>query len=474
MADRWGKAWMLAVLALVLAAVVSCSGDAKPANEKTGDTGVTRGGGERNSNVKLTLWHWKIGFDPGLKAVAHKFQADTGITVETQAITPDQSYIQLLLAAAAAGTLPDIYLYWSTAGAGAAALNGAAANLQPELAADPQWRDSFLPGTLEAVTITQANIDSWQASDTAAEWYRKRQAGDLFNIPIDIGTHYMVYANVRLLKQAGIPVEAPASMEAWMADMKRAKSKLGLPALTFGGKHASVYQSWLIDLVDYMKNGPQSFTALMEGKEKMSSPKHRYIGDFIEALANDELLVPGVTRLDIDQSDQLFANGQTVYTFGGTFTYASLLEMGMNPADIFIFRVPPYELSTHTQVRLPLIPLTSAAVSDQGLHKKEAIQFVKFLTSQEGQLLYANAAVSVPAIRLEDPSLLNPVSRELLDYIGVGDDWWRDILMVVEHVWNPQWHIYYNELQNVMLGRSTSAKANALFDRLLEENNGLD
>ncbi|BBH22166.1 hypothetical protein Back11_35110 [Paenibacillus baekrokdamisoli] len=461
------KAYRLLSLAFVLVVVIACGGNGNNASGRSAGTSPAGAESVPKSDVKLTLWHWKVGFDPGLKAVAQKFKADTGITVETQAITPDQTYVQYLLAAAAEGTMPDIYLYWSTASAGVAALSGIAANLQGELEADPAWKNSFLATGLNEVTISQAHVDAWQSNVNMGAWYKDRKVGEVYNLPIDIGSNYIIYANAKLLKKAGIPQTAPVSIEAWIEDMKKAKSATGVPALTFGGRYASLYQNWFADFIDYMKNGPESYAALMTGKENMIDPKHSHIGDFLETMSNNELLVPGVTMLDIDPSDQLFANGQAVYSIGGTFTYASLLTMGMNPADIISFRVPAYEGSVNPDAKAPLIPLTSAAVTEAGPYKKEAIQFVKYLTSQEGQLLYANAAVSIPAIKLDDTSLLNPTSRSMLEAISLEDTWWSQNLRIVINVWNQEWNSYYEELQKVMLGKSTAAKANAVFDNLM-------
>ncbi|MFD0711478.1 ABC transporter substrate-binding protein [Paenibacillus sp. GCM10027626] len=445
------------IMSLTLAA---CGGGDKAA----GTSG--NGGTASKSDLTLTLWHWKVAFDPGLKAVADAYKKKTGITVETQITTPDDSYTQKVTAAASAGNLPDIYLYWS--GPTNGAFDGTAMEWSAELDKDHAWKDSFFPSALSGTVITQSQIDSYAKDEKASDWLKSRKIGQYYGIPIDVGSFYTVYGNAKLLKEAGVPAAAPATVEEWLENMNTVKEKTGVPGFVFSAKTFSVYENWMANFQDYMKNGPESFTKFMNREAKMSDPEHIQIAKFIENLTKSGNILQGSASLDIDPSDQAFAQGKAAYTIGGTFTFSSLTALGMNPDDIVSFRVPAYEGSKVPDAKVPSFPLVQAIVTDNGPHKKEAIDFVKFLTSEEGMVLYANSAFDVPAINLKDRDALKPALRAMIDSVSSETNWYSENADTSNKVFGPEWNKFHEMKQKIILGAATAEEAAKELDKAAE------
>ncbi|MDF2669970.1 MAG: hypothetical protein K0R67_2276 [Paenibacillus sp.] len=461
---KWGAMVLSAAMVFSLAA---CGGNSSDNGSTTASSSPkSEATTAPKSDVKLTMWHWKIAFDPGFKAVADAFKKKTGITVETTATTPDEAYFQKLTASAAAGNLPDIWAYHASPLGGA--YDGKAVEWSAELGKDAAWKSGFLPAALTGVTVSQANVEAYAKSEKSSNWIKAAKAGQTYGLPLDVGAFYMVYGNKKLVKSAGLDAKAPKTMEEWLTMMNTVKQKTGTPGLVFSAKAAGVYSSWFVNFVDYMKNGPESFTKFMKRDELLSDPKHIWSLKIIDDMAKKGLILPGSVTLDIDAADQAFAQGKAAFSIGGTFTYATLKALGMNPDDIFSFRVPAYEGSVVANATVTPFPLVQIVANNDSPHKKEAIEFVKFLTSEEGQVLYANNAFDLPAVKIKDTSKLNDSLKAMAESLSSESNWWSENPTIGQEVYKDDWKVFHNNMVKVMLGEMTVEDAAKDYDKAAE------
>ncbi|BBI32760.1 ABC transporter substrate-binding protein [Cohnella abietis] len=462
--------WVLLLVSVVLVFALTACGDTKDAAKETGqgttpsETAATTEAPK--SDVSLTLWHFKVAFDPGLKAVADAFKEKTGVTVVTQVTTPAETYNQKMTASATANSLPDLYITGAAPGAGA--YDGRAMSWTEELEKDSGWKNSFFPAALSGVMVNQGAIDGWNADVKASDWQKARTVGEYYGIPIDVGAFYTIYGNAKLIEQAGLPTTAPASMEDWLENMKTVKEKTGVPGFVFSAKTFTVYENWMANFVDYMKNGPEEYTKFMNGESKMSDPAHIQAAQFIEDVTKSGNMIPGAVSLDIDPADQAFAQGKAAYSLGGTFTYASLTQMGMDPKDIISFRVPAYKGSKIPDAQVTPFALTQIHVKDKGSHQKEAIEFVKFLTSDEGMTLYANAAFDIPAVNIKNTDALNDTIKSMLNSLSSESNWFSENVNISNKIFEPQWNKFHEMKQKIILGAATAIQAAEAFDKATE------
>ena len=436
--------------------------EAEAVTEAAAET-VSEGEPEEKRDVTLSLWHFKVAFDPGFQAAIEAFEQKTGIKVETEIVSDAAAYQQKVTAAATASSLPDIYLWWT--GPTNGAFDGKAIDFSGELAADPVWADAFFPSALESNTISAGWLAEMEANPDSSEWSHARKEGEIFGIPLDVGSNYMIYANKQILTDAGIPAEAPENMEQWIEDIKTVKANTDKDALTVSMQVFSVYENWFVNFIDYMKNGPESFEKLMTGEEKMSDPQHIHIAQFLEDVAAADGYVAGINSLDIDSADMKFAEGKAAYAIGGTFTYANLSAMGMNMDDVISFRVPAYKDSVLPDAKIVPGALTSLCVSSEGAHVEEAVEFVKFITSEEGMIAYANGAYDIPSIKISDMSRLNPALAAMLASLSDESNWWSQNAVFINKIFEPQWQAFHESKQKVILGEMTAQQAAEKFDQ---------
>jgi raffinose/stachyose/melibiose transport system substrate-binding protein len=452
------------VFLFILAACSGGSGNGNtPKETASGNGGNGTASEAPKSDVKLTMWGFKVAFDPGFKAVAEEFKKKTGITVETQVTSPDDAYSQKIMAASAVSDLPDLYLYWN--GPASGAFDGTAFEWSQELNADSDWKNGFFPAALNGQMVAQGHIDNWAKDEKASDWMKKRQVGEIYGLPVDVGTFYTVYGNAKLLKEAGVSTDAPATVEEWIERMKTVKDKTGKSGLVFSGNTDSVYENWMALLQNYMLNGEESFTKLMNREETLSDSKNIHMFKFIEDLTKEKLFPDGMVSLDIDNADQLFARGDAAYALGGTFTYANFSAMGMKGEDIISFRVPAFEGSVNPDATTVPFGLVQMVVNGKGPHVEEAVEFVKYLTSEEGMVIYANAAFDIPAVNIKDKSKLQPAIEAMLSSLSMEENWWSQNGAILDKYWsNSEWRLFHELKQKVLLGVITAEEAAKQFD----------
>ncbi|MFD0717589.1 ABC transporter substrate-binding protein [Paenibacillus sp. GCM10027626] len=448
------RAFVLILSLILILALVACGENGKNSSQPSETP---------KSDVKLTLWGFKVSFDPGFKAVAEAFKQRTGVTVETQITTPDDSYNQKVQAASIVSDLPDLYLYWN--GPAAGSFDGTAYEWSKDLEAETEWSNSFFPAALNGQKVTQGHIDAWKKDEKVSQWLKDRKVGEIFGLPIDVGTFYTIYGNAKLLKEAGVSTDAPATVEEWVSRMKTVKEKTGKAGFVFSGKTDSVYENWMATFQTYMKNGEKSFTDLMNRDAKLSDPAHIQMLTFVEQLGKDKLFPDGMVNLDVDQADQLFSRGEAAYLLGGTFTFANLSALGLTADDIVSFRVPAFEGSVQPDATTVPFGLVQIIANSKGKHLKEAVEFVKFLTSEEGMILYSNAAFDIPSVNVKDKSKLHPAIDAMLSSLSSEENWWSQNGSIRDKVFtNPEWRLFHELKQKLILGAITSEEAAKQFD----------
>ena len=113
---------------------------------------------------------------------------------------------------------------------------------------------------------------------------------------------------------------------------------------------------------------------------------------------------------------------------------ANLSAMGMNMDDVISFRVPAYADSVNPDAKIVPGALTSLCVASEGEHVEEAVEFVKFITSEEGMIAYANGAYDIPAIQISDMSKLNPSLAAMLSSMSFESNWWSQNAVTINKI----------------------------------------
>lgn len=213
-----------------------------------GSTPTSKGGDA--SEVDVMTW-WSAGSEKeGLEALVKVFgkqHSDTKFV--NQAISGgggDQAK-QKLQTDLAAGTAPDTYQ--AHAGAELSA-DIAAGYLQDvsKLYDEFKLREAFPKTLIERLTVD----------------------GKIYSIPSNVHRANVVWANVKVLKEAGLdPAKPAADLKGWIADMQKIKEK-GFTPITVG---TTWTQLQLLETVLIADLGADSYNKLMAGEVKWDDPK---------------------------------------------------------------------------------------------------------------------------------------------------------------------------------------------------------
>lgn len=412
--------------------------------------------------VTLKMWTWKVAYVPGYEAAAKAYEKKTGVKVEIEVFTPDQVYQQKVTSSASADQLPDIINYWADVKA-----PFSDKFLDMSTVVDANWKKAIYTDAWYATTVNQDNVKNFAEDKNANAVLKSLKVGFMPGIPMDVGAFFMFYGNKKIMKQAGLTGEAPKTWEEFVAMMKTVKAKTGTPGLVFGAKIPDLWHNWAGVALFIMANGEENYAKLYKRETKMSDPENLRVLKAVETLGQEDLLMPGLLNTGIDEADQAFFAGKAAFDLGGSFTLSTLMAMGMKPEDIVVFPVPPIKGSKYTSWKINPFTLTMLSVAKNTTHKKQALDFVKYLTAnKEGAGLFANNAYDIPACSLTDIKKLVPSVAAITRSFSSEPDYIKPIRALhPDKFWqNIEWRTHDTALQRMFGGKATAEDVANEFD----------
>ncbi len=376
-------------------------------------------GGESEGGDSLTMWTFKQSHVEALENAATAFEEETGVSVSIQAITPDDVFQQRVQASASTGDLPDVMEVHAK---GEDFIFGAA-GIVDDLTDDitDEWAGQYSESISEDGTVT---ADYYELSQQEGSNYAGVEEGQRFSVPFTVGTFGIVYANAERLAAAGI-TEAPATWEQFIADLETVQAadpESGTIGLGF--KEPSTGLNWIMQPMAYHLFGRDDFEALYSDDRNVNWAS----ANGLRALEVYDQLTPywqpGVQTLGIDEADIAFANGESTYLVGGTFTLAFLSQNGYDTENLITFPVPPPEGSVHPQAQLAPLTLTGLSISSSSENPEAAREWVQFLSQPDVATQFAQDALDLPPVDMgDDPSSsVGPVLGAMIESFGTGDD----------------------------------------------------
>lgn len=420
--------------------------------------------GLASDDKELTLWTWKIAMTPGFQAAADAFEAKTGYKITIEAFTPDDTYKQKVLAAANSGDLPDLIHWWATR---EMRFENVLVNFTDVANAD--YQAQFGATAFSNSVVRELDVNNWANDAEKSDVVKNLKAGDIHQIPIDVGGFFTIYANNEILKEVGLENQAPASFEQFIEFAAKVADETDYGGFVFAGGLADVYYNWMGRAVEATFLGEETSAGLINRRAKMSDENNIKPLKAYEALCQSGAVLDGSIAMSIDDGDMAFAAGQAAYLLGGTFTYGQLNAMGMDVSNVFSFVVPMMEGSAvERPFSINPFPLTSMAIPQSSPNQEAAWDFIQFISlDPEGVALFANGAYIIPAAKLDDAgiAMLDPAIRDMynslsdeLSVVTVVDNWPDSIGRKLE------WEELYKDMQKILTGELTAEQAAANFD----------
>lgn len=377
---------MLCVALLLFAACTTAeTSETMPVEEE--ETSV-EAPAESEEMVTITWWHISTK-DPALsdwQKMADDYMAEhPNVTIEIT-VLENEAFKTKLTTVLQSGEVPDIFQSWGGGTLKEQIDAGLLKDITPDLDADGEaWRSTFAPGALAVFSSDGKN----------------------YGVPWDMGMVGWWY-NKDLFEQAGI-TEVPTTWEGFLESVQMLKDA-GITPISLGegdtwtGMHIWSYLATRI-------GGEAAFTAAANRTGSFTDPAFVQAGEELMKLIELDPFQDGYLGATHDEMQATFGNGKAAMELSGQWAPSvqkanSADQEGVKNLGMFNF---------------PAVGGGAGKISDvigggNGFAigkdaEPEAIDFVKYLTSQQNQTIIAASGTGIPVVNgaesgLTDPNLL--------------------------------------------------------------------
>ena len=350
---------------------------------------------------KILIWHWMTDCNDSFLKLAQEYKQQTGQEITVRLFAPSDSYSQMVIAAAQANVLPDIYGILNTKFIVADFIKaGLVADLSDAMYADHGgWANDLFDKALAEKRFEKGNI-----------WGIKP---GIYGVPIDVTNEQMLY-NKKLLAKAGI-TKPPRNYEEFISDAKALK-RVGITPFVSGWG-----ELWLLDCFasNYAFNimGEEKVFATYRGEVKYTDPDWIKVLSIFADLRDKGVLMEGIVTKGNKYAEQDFALERAAFAFNGSWC-VNVYHI-MNP-DLSYGVMPPPAVSGTFPLKIWGGAGSTFVVNAGSPNKDRAIAFLKWLTAKQQQIQLARETNNLPSNKeaLEDVlSIVSPVlenfSREM-------------------------------------------------------------
>lgn len=328
----------------------------------------------------ITVWHWMTDRQPTFNDLARTYEQSTGIKVNFQLYAPSDAYTQKVRAAAQGNNLPDIFGILGEKRDFAAFIKaGHILNLTPYMKEnDNAWQDSFFAKALAVNRFSENNTYGVEPG--------------IYGVPLDVTTIQMLY-NKDLFKQIGLePEQPPQTFEEFLNIGKRIK-EAGLQGMVSGWG-----EIWMIDCLanNFAFNlmGKDKVLGTIRGEVPYTDPDWIVVLNFFKQMSESGVLADGIVTMVNKTAEQLFANGRAVFAFNGSWCVN--VYRGMNPNLNYSVMLPPKVSDEHPRSIWGGAG-SSFMVNARSGKKVQAVNFLKWLTTEEQQAYLSESTKNLPA-----------------------------------------------------------------------------
>ncbi|MFB7269327.1 ABC transporter substrate-binding protein [Streptomyces sp. NPDC056244] len=371
--------------------------------------GSSDSGGDSSS---LEMWTFKQSHVGALRAAAAEFKKQTGISVKIDAYTPDEAYTTKVQSAAKTGDLPDVLEVHSDGEDRVFGAAGIAADISGDFKGE--WAARIQQPVQQSGLVTEQRFKDAQSEAAKDHGIEK---GARYSVPLTVGTFGIVYANKKMLAEAGI-TEAPADWQGFLDALKATTAKNpATGGLALGLKVQATGLTWVLQPLAFSQLGQQGYEALF-GKDRSAdfgSPNGIKVLSLYDQLT--PYWMPGSQSLTIDEADQAFAQGKAAFDVGGTFTLAFLKQNGMTPDDVLTFALPSVKDGAVPDRALGPLALTGLSVTSTSDQPDNAKKWMEFLSTPKVAAQFAKDASDVPATELgaDSATVLGPALAAMVE-----------------------------------------------------------
>lgn len=321
------------------------------------------------------------------KVITEFEKANPGIHVNFEYIA-NEAYKQKLTTLLQSDQKPDLIYSWAGGVLGQQAKAGVLQDISASLTGD--WAASLSSSGTAAFTV----------------------GGKIYGVPVN-ASDVVFWSNLDVAKKVGIDVNAIKTWDDFLAAVKKAKDA-GVTPIMVGGKDKwplHFYYGYLM----VREAGRDGMAAAMDGKgDGFAAAPFIKAGEDFKKLIALEPFEAGFMDTTFEQASGLFGDGKALFHLMGDWDYGVSKQNSVSGKGI-----PDDKLAT---IRFPAVSGGAGDASDTfgGMNgfaviagaPPEAVEFLKFLTSEDNQKVAGAAGVFIPVAKGSEADMTNPYFRK--------------------------------------------------------------
>ncbi len=336
--------------------------------------------GPETTKKQIIIWHWMTDREEAFEELAKKYEKNFGIKVKFELYAPSDVYTRKVRAAAQTNTLPDIFgILGESQDVARFVKSGYVLNMTPYLEADNnKWKNMFYEKALATNEFKKGNLFGIKPG--------------IYGIPIDVTNIQFLY-NKKIFKQADLdPNNPPKTWDEFIKAGEKIK-KLEKPVMVCG-----FAETWIIDsmascfAINIM--GLDKFEKTIKGDVPYTDPDWIKVFKLFEELSKRKFFISGIVSLVNKQSERFFAREEAAITYNGSWSVN--VFKGMNPSLEYGTMLPPI-INPNNPVMIHGGAGSSFFVNSKSKMKKEAIDFLKWITAKKQQIFLVKTTNNLPS-----------------------------------------------------------------------------
>ena len=288
---------------------------------------------------------------------------------------------------------PDIYFQWAGFPMQRDAKEGFAKDISAEMD-EGGWKDTFLPSV-------------W--SPAMGMLYE----GHPYLVPMTLDVTNVIWFNKKIYAENGL--KAPATWDEFMAQVKALAAK-GETPIVIGNQELWPLGNWASHIASRVVE-PAHYDAAFKLEEPFSQPGFEKALTLIDDLRKAGAFNKDIAGLGADPAMSTFFQEAAALHPIGSWLVPSANEMAEKDFDYGAFNTPLIDPANPTKDSV-IGTATGFAVHAKSAHPKEAIAFLKFFTSLDNQVKWAEAGSFSPVKGAMENAKLDDKTKQMADMLS--------------------------------------------------------
>lgn len=291
---------------------------------------------------------------------------------------------------------PEIYFQWAGAPIQRDAREGFAMDLSEALAAEG-WKDSFIaPAFSQQMGVLSA--------------------GKPYLVPITLDVTNVIWYNKQIFKNAGV---APPANWAELVELTKKLAAANETPFVIGNQELWPLGNWASHIASRVVP-PDAYEAAFRLEKPFNTPEFEKALSLIDEIRQAGGFNKDIAGLGADPAMSTFFQGAAAMHPIGSWLVSSAAELAEKDFDYDEFNTPLID-PAHPLKDSVIGTLTGFAVSPKSQNPQQAIAFLRFFTTPENQIKWAEAGSFSPVKGAMEKAKLDPKTKAMADLLnGAG------------------------------------------------------